>query len=386
MNILFVTLYPIRVNTSVMISNYGLIYGFIKEGHDVTVVAPSASVLYENQLPFDSGTLNFIEFGETAPERNENINKNRGTLSRKLRLTLKTIYEAINLFDRSSRFFKYVDKIDIYNRKYDIVVSTSDPKNSHRFVRKMISHGLIYDRWIQHWGDPMCGDISRKTIYPKFVIKRVEEKVMESADKIVYVSPFTLDEQKRIHPRLSNKMTFVPLPCDFTKKEAPRKNVKDAPLIVSYFGDYSSAVRNILPLYNACSRMKNVILYIAGNSNITIENKDNIRVYPRLPKNELAEIEEKTDLIVSVGNLSGTQIPGKIYYESSSAKAILVTVDGNGCGKVKDYLNTFNRFILCDNTEESIYESIQLFAQRQRVEFTTPERLLPHNIAKEVLK
>ena len=40
MRILFVTLYPLEVNTSVTQSNYGLIDGIIKLGHELTILMP----------------------------------------------------------------------------------------------------------------------------------------------------------------------------------------------------------------------------------------------------------------------------------------------------------------------------------------------------------
>ena len=52
---------------------------------------------------------------------------------------------------------------------------------------------------------------------------------------------------------------------------------------------------------------------------------------------------------------------------------------------MKEYLESFNRFICCDNTIESLTESLTKLKDNPLVQYDTPKRLLPANVAKEIL-
>ena len=53
MKVLFVTLFPLENNTSVTISNYGLLRGLQLLGHDITLLMPYASDDDTMQIPYD---------------------------------------------------------------------------------------------------------------------------------------------------------------------------------------------------------------------------------------------------------------------------------------------------------------------------------------------
>ena len=134
------------------------------------------------------------------------------------------------------------------------MISTSDPKTSHLFVKELIKCGLKYGKWIQHWGDPLAGDISKNNIYPNFYVEKIERRMIESADKVVYVSPFTLEAQEKRYSKERQKLSFVPLPCDECESENVEYTQSEL-LNIVYLGDYSSHIRDIIPLYTACSKM-----------------------------------------------------------------------------------------------------------------------------------
>lgn len=386
MNILFVTLYSLETNTSVTKSNYGIIKGLLELGHNVTVLMPEMDeqlAYYDDSLDLAGITIKRIANNNLGQQVASQSAHATG-LKKKMLSVARTIYAKCKVFDRTKSLLKEAKNfggIDIY---YDVVISTSDPKTSHLFVKELIENGLRYGRWIQHWGDPLAGDISKQNIYPNFYIERIEREIIRKADKVVYVSPFTLESQKNRYVSESEKFAFVPLPCDICMEDERREEKNDTLRIV-YLGDYSSNIRNIMPLYDACCMLDFVQLIIAGNTDIALEKKHNVEILPRIPQAQAKKFEAQADVIVSVGNLSGSQIPGKLYYSAAGNKHIVVAIDGDKKTEMREYLESFNRFICCENTMESLMQVLIKLKDKPFTRYETPEKLLPVNVAEEIL-
>ena len=60
MKVLFVTLFPLENNTSVTISNYGLLRGLQQLGHDITLLMPYASADDTAQIPYDVSGMRIV--------------------------------------------------------------------------------------------------------------------------------------------------------------------------------------------------------------------------------------------------------------------------------------------------------------------------------------
>lgn len=390
MRVLVVSLYALEMNTSVSKSSYNIIQGLIDCGNDVTILMPkidsrlsyyddtysklSAKVI---RIP-DSGLGNKIAVTANVKQNNK---KNR------LLDYFRTIYKKMSVFGKSKAYIKSIYQIDDLEPYYDIIISVSDPKATHLFTRKLIKKTVKCGKWIQHWGDPMALDISAKYAYPKFYIEYLEKKLIAGASKIVYVSPFTLEEQKKKYKKYAEKMEFVPLPCDVSTCSDETNDLmrRDRGLNVSYLGDYSSNIRNIMPLYKACSELPFVNLTVAGNSDLHLDSTENIKILPRISQKNVKKIEDKTDVIISVGNLTGTQIPGKIYYSASGNKHILVLLDGEKKDKMKEYIDSFDRYITCQNEEAAIRQILTELNNHNDVRYTTPERLKQVQVALDIL-
>ena len=381
MKVLFVTLFPLENNTSVTISNYGILRGLHQLGHDVTILMPHASDT-EVSIPYDVSMYRIVRIkGMPFVELRKAPAKQ--TLWFKIKRKFRKHFEYL---DFTRPYLKAVKSVSILNEHFDLVISTSDPKTSHVFVGKLIKQGLSYDRWIQHWGDPMYGDITRSNSYPNWIIKCFERRIIKMADKVVYVSPFTADMLKMVHPQLSNRIDFVPLPCEEITEE-PVARAESNVLKLAYLGDYSPSIRNILPLYEAVNNMDCVHLTIAGISSLKLENTDKTKVLPRIPQNECHQLELSSDVSVTVCNLRGTQIPGKVYYAAASQKHMLVILDGDEKDKLRTYVESFGRYIVCENTIESIQKAlIELKANKNSAKYTVPEIFMPENNVSAILK
>ena len=362
MNILMITLFSLERNTSVAISNINITKGLLSLGHKVTWVMPNWD---KCETEFDSLPVRVIRVS------GRDLNRNVCYMRRKIR-------SHFEMLDFTKSYILNWRKVQIPDEYYDVVISTSDPKTSHVFTSKILRK-IQYGKWIQHWGDPMYGDITRNFWWPNWFIKFYEWNILRKADKIIYVTPFTCQQQQVVHPKLACKISFVPLPADMYIT----KTIQDPNrLRVVYLGDYSPSIRNLRPLFDACTSLDFVKLVIAGHGP-NYPKHPNATILPRIPHSQALEYENSADVIFSACNLRGTQIPGKVMYKTSSDKHILVALEKDK-DVMRSYFDSFNRLTICENTKESIVEALNFLRTRTH-EYNTPNRLTPINVAKEIL-
>lgn len=389
MKVLFVTLNPVEMNSSAAIRNNAVIHGLIQNGADIEVLTipplKRASFFDETIVWPENILINRLEDEVFYTNLvSKNIDKNN-RLKKVILRYIKLGFHKFSLFDYTMRIAKRVTLKNVKSDYYDIIISSSDPKSSHYAVKELISKGLKYGKWIQYWGDPFSTDITNKTLLPKGYIRNIEKKILNSADSIIYVSPFTLKEQVKLFPKLKNKMHFYPIP--FSERKISKERRTGEKFTLAYLGDYYSNVRNITPLYNAVKKNfdSDVELRIAGNTDMEIEKSENIEILPRITQEEVKKIEEKSDLLVCVLNSRGTQIPGKVYHYAATDKPILVIVDGDKdkIHEICKYIESFNRFIICNNNEVEIRRTIKLIKEKKIPLQTSPPSFLR---AKEISK
>lgn len=360
LNILFVTLSPIEINGSAMIRNNALINGLVENGNNVeilTIPTQNHSSFVDNTLIWSDDlkitTLKPNQAYKSLVKKSDNF---FGKLKRTILPLIRKIYHSFSLFDNSIYIAKKVNKKVLNRNYYDLIISSSDPKSSHYAVKQLINSGLKYEKWIQYWGDPLAIDITNKSIHPKFYIKNVEKSLLKPADKIVYVSPLTYAAQIKLYSQLKDKMSFMPIP--YTKKKFYQlRDLTNRKPSLGYFGDYKSSVRNIKKLYNVC-RDEDFNLIIAGNTDLNLKETNSIRILPRVSQKRLMDLETNVDILVCILNKRGTQIPGKIYHYAATNKPILVILDGEEKEEIRKYLEGFNRFVLCNNDEVSIKQTL----------------------------
>lgn len=385
MNILVVTLSPIGALTSSMFRVLAVTKGLMEQGHCVDfITVPMNALQSENKLEEWTKDLNIIEIN-SGQSVNAVLNlKNEKTFISKMkngmRNILRKIWHTFVIYD-NSLINAYKIQIKLLPKKeYDLILSSSDPKTSHIAVKNLIRQGLKYKRWIQYWGDPLTADITNRSIYPRWILKKVEKKLIKGADKIIYVSPFTLDIQKRLFKQYENKMCFIPTP--YMKKEIFEKTSNEK-YTVGYFGAYTSRVRNIIPFYEAIKEMNDEIhAVIMGDSDLKLESTPEIEIYQRGIK---TIYERKSDLIVCLLNNRGSQIPGKIYHAAGTNKPILVIVDGDDKQDMISFLNSYNRYYVCENEKNKIMDAIRTIRNEKR-EFSPLPEFDYASVAKEIIK
>lgn len=385
MKILFITLRALEINSSVTISNLGIIKGLTELGYKIDLLMPQVSDHLEQYDPLEEIPHNVnIIYIKSNSTYEKLVTGKTNRLKDILVNILRKIFYKFSLHDNTISLVKKVEIFNVLNEeKYDIVISTSDPKTSHIFTKNLIKKGLNYDYWIQHWGDPLSIDITKTHIYPNWFIRLKEKQIFSCSDLIVYVSPLTEKVQKKLFPKYANRMFFLPLPYYKVKLHESTANKKTT---IGYFGDYNSKVRDILPLYNFCLDNPDFNLVIAGNTDLKLEEKKNIRILPRVKQEELYKLEATCDILACVCNKKGTQIPGKIYYYSATNKPILVMSDGEYRDEIKKFLSQYNRFHICDNNSLSINQKVfELLNQNNNCALAPCPEFSASNIAKELL-
>jgi len=384
MDILFVTALPLEMNTSSMIRNFALIRGLVETNHNVSILSPegeTGSVFCDKTiLEFlrESKTIRFGAEGASSLVKRAKANSKKSCLVRNLR----RVFKLFSVYGSHGFVIKAFSELSSSEKKYDLVISSSDPKASHLLVMKYLRENVKWDLWIQYWGDPLAQDITATDILPRWIKKHEERKLLNAASKIVYVSPLTLDEQRKVYPNAANKMYFLPTPY-LAYSNLSRKSESDK-IKIGYFGNYNRSVRNIEPLYNIVSRNPKFELIIAGDSEMKLDSRSNIQVYPRIDIKRIHELEKECDILVCITNKKGSQIPGKLYQYAGTSKDVLVILDGN-IAPLKAYLASFERFDFCVNEEHDIQNALNQYDENKLGKQHPCEALSPSAIAEKFI-
>lgn len=390
MKILYITAYPLEYNTSANMRNRAIIRGLIKNGHVIDTL--SASVDSE-MMGYDSSVnveyVNkryWLKMSETYSKlvikKEEKLNTDK-KIKLKIKTVLYKLYTKISLYDTKKSLVKKVKGIE-FEEKYDIIISSSDPKSAHLIAEEVIKvNSGITRKWIQYWGDPFAMDINKNSIVPRIIINKEEKRILSLANKVIYVSPFTYKEQCKLYKKLSNKMCFLPIAYE-EKCNLVKAKKKNHLITLGYFGNYYTKDRDIKPLIKTAEE-EDIKLILCGNTDIEIPKTNNITSYTRMPNEKVKELQEEVDILVCVCNRKGTQIPGKIYHYSATNKPILILIDGDNKLELKEYFNSFNRFIVCENTKEDILKTIRNLDISKLV-YTDFEAFNPGVIARKFLE
>ncbi len=383
MKILVVVGYCLQVNSSANLCHISYIKGLLDGGHEVDLL----TVSNKNQN---------IDLGIRIPEvhklytYNASLYEQLGAM-KKSQIIQGTKAAKIDLGDVQKRSFYskikemvrmsygvYGTDIIWYRhakkwkskQRYDCVISLAYPPVSHKLVETLLkSKHLQAQRWIQIWEDPWYADIFGLNHSDK--VKMEEERLLSLSDCIYYVSPLTLMYQRKSFPDFSHKMKWQPLPSYYKTELMP---IKFENLVFGYFGDYSPHIRNLKPFYNTALKM-GLTVNICGNSSSRFQSHKSIKVFPRMGLKKLEVFEKQTNILVYLCNLKGGQIPGKIYQYAATNKMVLFILDGTDEEKATlyKYFSAFNRFIFCENNEQSIEQTILTLKSRKIAEsYVTP--------------
>lgn len=363
----------VQVNTSANLCHLAYIRGLVDAGHQVTLLSadgrdyqtdPAMRIpdsvechTYYGVSLYEKLSLRRKSKGASAPRLSGGGAARPPGLKERLIRAAKDSVRA--LYGVHGTYKKFVTKAKRFRsaEKYDCVISLSTPVTSHLLAHELLRRGrILSDDWIQVWEDPWYSDAYGFNRRPE--VLKEERRLLSFAQRVCYVSPVTLENQKKLFPKSADKMYWQPLPSYYSASaEENRAN----PKTFGYFGDYNLPARDLRPFYEAAVAC-GVRVNICGGTNLAIESTDRIRICPRLPLGELKPTEDRTGVLVYLCNRAGGQIPGKIYQYSATNKTILFILDGTEAEKqaIRAFFEPFHRYVFCENTEEDIEHAIRM--------------------------
>lgn len=381
MKILFIVLRPIEINSSTSIWNSAIINGLISNGHNVDVLTTMPDKRHSN---YDDSLLNKkASVYYIQPNLSQSVANfaRQGKLLNLVRRKLYKIHQLFKVYDIGSSYVKELDNLGFIKEKYDLMISSSDPKSSHLFALKCKINYQKATPWLQLWSDPFWGDITVNSILTSRKVKKEEKRLLKNATKISYISNILCSNRANLYPEYKEKMMYFPIP--FLKEVVDKKEESDS-LVFAYCGDYFSKVRNIKPFYDAINNSKHSLI-ICGSSDIELENTEHVTILPRVSYEKVCEIEENADVLVHLSNLSGVQIPGKIFQYSGTEKKILFILDGN-IKEIQNEFSKYNRYCFVKNNIIDIENILDHREIWDRFEKSILKEYSPQYIAKKMLE
>ena len=373
MNILVINGDCIQTNTSANLCHLAYIRGLLNAGHKVTLLSADGrdykldeSMVIPEQVK--QHTYYGVSFYEKLSLRKRaaataaapTVTEPAGEMQRSGLRTLvgKAKQFVLSLYGVHGTYATFVRKAMQFHsdEEYDYILSISTPVTSHLLAYNLMKAGHIRGKhWIQIWEDPWYTDAYG--FNGKDKIYREEKRLLSFAEKVCYVSPLTLKNQKRLYPESAHKMYWQPLPFYYKAEETVAHEGANR---YGYFGDYAPAARNLEPFYQA-AKQTGIEVNICGNPSNLFAATDNIHIHPRLPLQKLKPIEDSTSVLIFLCNRKGGQIPGKIYQYSATDKTILFIMDGTEEEQavLRDYFGKYNRYVFCQNTAEDIARAIR---------------------------
>lgn len=378
MRVLVVVGSNLKINTSANLCHKAYIQGLLENGYHVDIL----TVGYENDndlLGFDKERVDIFRYPmeslyEKIGKKINSYSKNGSQQSMNnggysgQDATKSGIIQSAKRFIHSlygpyEVYISWERKAFAFRReeKYDLAISLSFPPVSHHLLYRLIQKKHIETKkWIQIWEDPWCQDLVFLSLNDEKAIKKAqaeEAHLLQVAEKIVYVSPITLEHQSKMFHESSKKMTWYPVPTYYVNDTPTREKMNS---VYGYFGDYSTKIRNLKPFYEAAKKER-IVTNICGSSDKMFLSSENVSVRPRISLEELKPIEDETSVLVFLSNLHGGQIPGKIYQYSATEKTILFILDGSEDEQkvLLEYFGKFKRYFFCKNTVEDISAAIR---------------------------
>ena len=228
MRVLVVVGSNLKINTSANLCHKAYIQGLLENGYHVDIL----TVGYESDndlFGFDEERVDIFRYPmeslyEKIGKKIHNHSKNGSQQSMNnggysgQEATKSGIIQSAKRFIHSlygpyEVYISWERKAFEFRReeKYDLAISLSFPPVSHHLLYRLIQKKHIETKkWIQIWEDPWCQDLVFLSLNDEKTIKKAqveEAHLLRVAEKIVYVSPITLEHQSKMFHESSKKMT-----------------------------------------------------------------------------------------------------------------------------------------------------------------------------------
>lgn len=287
--------------------------------------------------------------------------------------------------------YPWKDKIDVRRYgEYDLLISSSDLKSSHYAARK-IKAAYPDLPWIQIWGDPWADDVN-VSFYLRPLIRRMESRLLQKADKVVYVSEPTAVRMKKRYAKLASKLAFVPRGY-YTEAGQPGKKREGEPYQLVYTGiiSYGRNISALLTALEAYNRQATVPVQLHLYGSFPAELSAEVKRFGCVVLHGVADYAKmpavlgRADGLLYLSNRKGsTQIPGKLYdYMGGRCPVYCLVYDTEDAVSV--FLKSFDRCLLVENKPEEIEKSLPHLVACMKKEYIPDPDYSPRHIAGRVL-
>ena len=356
---LFVSSFDLRRNTSSNIRLISLMKSLHDKGHVVHCIFVPSNHLSDKRL-YDGlvGIDRLITFPKTEIKCIENIkssNKKNSLVDhlRLLAINTYTKYTVYDVYQLSLKRLSIKDLKDL-DDSYDYIISSSDPRSSHKFAKMIFKLKKYQAKWILYWGDPMSNDVASTRLF-NWRESKEEHRLISAGDISLYTNPCAVNYMKRKYPDLASKIDWIPTTdLNLETNDKKQGNVQK----IGYFGDYHTKFRNLEPFYQACCE-NSFDAIIVGSSDKPLASSSSVTVYGRMSREDVIEKEKDCGILIVLENISKTgeciQVPGKLYHYGLSNKYIIVITESSNISKEYE---CYNRFIFVPNDKSKISEAI----------------------------
>ncbi|WP_244833625.1 glycosyl transferase group 1 [Clostridium sp. BJN0001] len=391
MKILFIACYSPIINNSAAIETLQYLNKLaeIKENtvHLLTVDFPCDSIYYDDELynmmdknivihKIDGGFI----FDKIIPRRrSDSVNKISNKISRKRKL-LRKIKNAVVIPDMyyiwAKKASKYAKNL-MEKEKFDVLFSMHEPPSSHLcalYLKKKFKD----IPWITYWSDPWLKDSTRQKnfILKKIIEKHMEKKIVNVADKFIFVTKSNRNDYMKDYKKLTYKNTYI-LNRGFDQKLYNKLSLNEVPDVIKkdkinfiYAGEIFSKLRDIKPFVDALYKLKENdrekyeminVLFFGNIDDIEMKEKleklDIAKVSRRIPFNEALKVMINSQLLLLFGNKNSKQIPAKIY-DYFGCKARILVIYGDQNDPIKSITENNEKCIVTDNNTDEILDKI----------------------------
>ncbi len=387
MNILYVSSFVYRKNSSAAIRNNKMIEGLVSIGNSVDVLTVNYSEEWTDSALLESHRKLGVSanYQDVFSVNNIATNGSKKRLKQYLPKSIYTFIKNVVAFPDVDK--KWLDKDIVIEDKYDIVISSSDTKTSHYVVEKIFKKQVLKAKWVQIWGDPWASDVNLD-FFTKKLVGSFEYKLLKKAYKVFYVSELTTKEYKNKFPSISHKISYVGRP--YYKKLFVDTSIHK---INEFSIFYPGSLNENRSIVNFCENIKKfnlsnerqIKLNICGyQTESTLELYQEYNFVRFLGVKSVDEVysqfSESQFLLFVDNGVSSTQIPGKLFdYYGTNLPIIALVSNGNTI--MKEFLSKDRRTIVVDKDNQDNLDFIFKIDTANKIN----EDYSPQSVARRLL-
>ncbi|ERM83988.1 hypothetical protein P872_01625 [Rhodonellum psychrophilum GCM71 = DSM 17998] len=333
---------------------------FVRQGHEVTVVAP-AKVGLEKFL--SEYAVDFIDIGEvTWKVPVLRSNSSIAQLFNRVMVRLSSLWFEYPLIQLKGKVSKALKKL----KGFDLLISVAVPYPIHWGVSSVWNKkgdGNPAKTWVADCGDPYMGQ-ENDTFSPPFYFAWLEKSFCRKAD---YLSLPTENSYIGYYPEFHNKIVVIPQGFKFEEYRINETKRNENKLIFGYGGMFIPGRRDPREFLEFLVSLENEFdfeFHVYTSSPQYVESfaqrSKRIKLFPVIDRLELMDRFSTMDFLVNFTNVGKAQTPSKLIDYAILGKPIINIETGNLNNElVLEFLTkNYSNSIVIPNPEQYRIENV----------------------------